>query len=189
MIKRIMSASLALLLTTSTVFATGVPVGCSDGTREEPVPPTVIPGYTEDVPDILHPEQVIPNPDKVVRSSHFRWSGDPSNTRGRPHCVYELRNGETRPNPQLRPDCLTPWDFRTGSGSDKSRKRIPQAPTIIPAEIEITPDIEHPEVVIENPPLVVPTRTVKWLVDITGPWWDPKPVYDYSTSDGSCPSF
>lgn len=83
MIKRIMSASLALLLTTSTVFATGVPVGCSDGTRDEPVPPTIIPGYTEDVP----------------------------------------------------------------------------------------------------------TRTVKWLVDITGPWWDPKPVYDYSTSDGSCPSF
>jgi hypothetical protein len=176
MLKRIAAVSMALLLTTSTVLASGIPVGCTDGTREEPVPPTITP-----VDPTVIPGTVTPNPDKRISSPHFTWNGDVANVRGRPHCVYQLWNGDTRPNRALRPDCLTPWDFKTGSGVGRKAKMVPQPPTIGEPTI-----IENPPIITDNPPLVVPTKTVKWLVGVSGPWWDPTPVYDETTSDGSC---
>lgn len=185
MLKRILGTSLALILTTTSVLATGIPVGCSNGTREEPVPPTIIPGYVEDVPDINHPEQSIP--------TFFTTKGQSQRFAvhaGKPVCVKKVmfggdENGMGR-NISLKADCLTFWDTSPSGTTDKKRHRGPDQ--IIPGYVEVTPDIEHPEQVIDNPPLVIPTLTIKWLVDVAGPWWDPTPVYDYTTSDGSCPS-
>jgi hypothetical protein len=170
---RTLIASALLVAMSAPAFASAVAVKCSDGTRNEPVPPTIIPGYTEVVPDILHP--AVYGTDKVVvgvNPGKQNWHA------GREVCVYP--NGMR--NISLMPDCLTMWDTKSLADT----KRVKKVTVLVAEEYtEIVPDIEHPEQVIENPDLVIPTKTVTYLtVHTTRPFIR----FEEVTSDGSCPS-
>jgi hypothetical protein len=207
-LKRTTLGLMAILLSTSTVLATPIstPLGCQDGTRNEPQPPTIIPawvevvpdiqhdGWIEVVPDIFHPEVVTPQPDLIIKSrtQKTRWEKDVGDV-----CVYP--NGWR--NISYKADCLTMHDTRSMASvvSVRKVKIIPQPPIVEPVYTEIVPDIEHPayveevadiehpEQVIPNPDLVIDTKTIKYK-DVTFSTRPPFVIIDfhYETTDGTC---
>ncbi len=200
--KRTIPGLMAILLTTTTALATPIstPLGCHDGTRNEPQAPTIIPawvevtpdiqhdGWIEDVPDIFHPEQVIK---ETVRTPKNRW--DPNNPGA---CVLTLADGSHRRNLTLQADCLTPQVLHSMATELSTRSIkvtiIPESTEVIPdidhpAYVEEVADIEHPEQVIPNPDLVIDTKTIKYK-DVTFSTRPPFVIIDfhYETTDGSC---
>jgi len=171
MIKRFGLTFLALALSTSAVFAAGIPVGCSDGSRNEPQAPTVIPAWNEDVADILHEAEfethttILGGPQyPVIIVPQSKYCGPEYAGTG-----YQRENG---------------FCDIVARGPETTSRRSKSEEILVAEEwVEVTPDIEHPEEVIPNPDLVVPTLTVTWL-----DFYNWQPVITYTTHDGSCPS-
>jgi hypothetical protein len=175
----------------------------------EVVPDIQHDGWIEIVPDIVHPAytEVIGQPDLLVRWRELKMRSEV--TVG-DICVYP--NGWR--NQTLKTDCLTPWDGRSMVShlSVPKTKKVPQPDIVIPYPevieevadiehpayveevpdiehpevIEVVADIEHPEVITPVPDVVTPEKTIQWLVGFSGPFWNPQPVYEYTTAPGTC---
>lgn len=172
----------------------------------EVTPDIIHEGYLEIVPDIEHPAvtQHIPGPDKT------RWE-----VFGQPVCVYP--NGWHNISLKADCLTMWDTKSMAGNAGGGSKKLvIPGYTEVVPdieheawteevpdidhgSYIEVTPDIEHPaytevvediwhpEQVIENPPLVIDTKTIKYK-DVT---ILPRPPFieisfHYETTDGTC---
>lgn len=164
----------ALALSTTSAFATGVPVNCLNGEKHTPQPPIITPAYTEDVPDIYHeawievtpdiqhdgwveivPDivhpawtEVIEHPDLDVRSPPPKYTF----VYHKDVCVYP--NGWH--NVSLMPDCLTMWDTKSlaPQGGSHHFVKVPDTYVEHPETTEVVPDIDHPAYVEDVPDIV-----------------------------------
>lgn len=175
--KRITLGLMAMLLSTSAVLATPVstPLGCQNGTRNEPQPPTVIPAWTEVVPDILHeawtedvpdiqhdgwveitPDiehpayvEVVPDIEHPEQVSLKSLPGNATqwDVTSKDICVYKRSLfGGPAINPAYKADCLTPREYGGQAQQGGGIKKI-----VIPGWVEEVPDIEHPEWIEDVP--------------------------------------